>query len=55
MRLQHVTKMVREAEIVNPSGAINRELKHATFLSHRRQPEANISHARTVVSLRFLN
>ena len=23
VRLQHVTKMVREAEIVNPSGAIN--------------------------------
>ena len=32
-----------------------RELKHATFLSHGRQQEVNISHARTVVSLRFLN
>ena len=31
----------------------NRELKHATFLSHGRQPEVNISHARTVVFLRF--
>ena len=31
------------------------ELKHATFLSHGRQPEVKISHARTVVSLRFLN
>ena len=32
-----------------------RELKHATFLSHGRQPEMNISHARTVVSPRFSN
>ena len=32
-----------------------RELKHATFLSHGRTPEVNISHARTVVSLRFSN
>ena len=32
-----------------------RELKHATFLSHGRQPEVNISHARTVVSPRFSN
>ena len=32
-----------------------RELKHGTFLSHGRQPEANISHARTVVSPRFSN
>ena len=30
-----------------------RELKHATFLTHGRTPEVNISHARTVVSLRF--
>ena len=30
-------------------------LKHATFLSHGRQPEVNISHARKVVSLRFSN
>ena len=30
-----------------------RELKHATFLSHGRQPEVNISHARTVVSVKF--
>ena len=28
-------------------------LKHATFLSHGRQPEVNILHARTVVFLRF--
>ena len=34
---------------------VNRELKHATFLSHGRQPEVNISHARTVVSPRFSN
>ena len=33
----------------------NRELKHATFLSHGRTPEVIISHARTVVSLRFSN
>ena len=33
----------------------NRELKHGTFLSHGRQPEVNISHARTLVSPRFLN
>ena len=26
-----------------------RELKHATFSSHGRQPEVDISHARTVV------
>ena len=32
-----------------------RELKHATFLSHGRQPEVNISHARTVVFPRFSN
>ena len=31
-----------------------REFKHATFLSHGRQPEMNSSHARTVLSLRFL-
>ena len=30
-----------------------RELKHATFLSHGRQPEVNVSHARTVVSPTF--
>ena len=29
------------------------ELKHAMFLSHRRQLEVNISYARTVVSPRF--
>ena len=33
----------------------NRELKHATFLSHGRQPEVNISHGRTAVSPRFSN
>ena len=32
-----------------------RALKHATFWSHGRQPEVNISHARTVVSPRFSN
>ena len=31
------------------------ELKHATFLSHGRQPEVNISHARTVLFPRFSN
>ena len=29
------------------------ELKEATYRSHRRRPELNISHARTVVSPRF--
>ena len=33
----------------------NREVKHATFLSHGRQPEVNILHARTMVSPRFSN
>ena len=33
----------------------NRELKHAAFLSHERQPEVNISHARTMVFPRFSN
>ena len=37
------------------SWCLTRELKHATFLSHGRQPEVNISHARTVVSLTFSN
>ena len=32
-----------------------RELKHATFLRHGRQPEVNISHAGTVLSPRFSN
>ena len=32
-----------------------RELKHATFLSHERQPEVNILQARTLVSARFSN
>ena len=31
----------------------NRELKHATFLSHERKPEVNISPAWTVVSPDF--
>ena len=31
----------------------DRELKQATFLNHGRKPEINISHVRTVVSLRF--
>ena len=31
----------------------NRELKHATFLSHGRQPEENILQANTLVSPRF--
>ena len=30
-----------------------RELKHATFLSHGRQPEANIMQAKTLVSPKF--
>ena len=30
-------------------------LKHATFLRHGRQPEVNISQARTVVFTRFSN
>ena len=34
---------------------VNRELKHATFLSHGRQPEVNILQARTLVSPRFSN
>ena len=34
---------------------MNRELKHATFLRHGRQPEVNISRARTVVFSRFSN
>ena len=33
----------------------SRELKHASFLRHGRQPEVNISHARTVVFSRFSN
>ena len=32
-----------------------RELKHATFLRHPRQPEVNISHARTIATPRFSN
>ena len=32
-----------------------RELKQATFLSHRWSPEMNIWHARILVSPRFLN
>ena len=35
--------------------AVNRELKHATFLSYGRTPEVSISHARTVISPRFSN
>ena len=35
--------------------SVIRELKHATFLSHGRQPEVNIWHARTVVSPRVSN
>ena len=31
-----------------------KEFKHATFLRRGRQPEINISHARAVVSPRFL-
>ena len=36
-------------------GSVIRELKHATFLSHERQPEVNILQARTLVSPRFSN
>ena len=32
---------------------VSSELKHATFLSHGRQPEVNISQSRTLVSPRF--
>ena len=32
-----------------------RELKQATFLNHGQTPEVNISHARLLVSPRFLN
>ena len=42
----------RYKQLIIETSAV-RELKHATFLSHGRQPEVNISHARTVVSLRF--
>ena len=40
---------------VKAYGLDSRELKHATFLSHGRRPEVNISHARTVESPRFSN
>ena len=33
--------------------SIIEKLKQATFLSHRRKPEIDISHVKTVVSLRF--
>ena len=36
--------------VVSLFWSINGELKHATFLNHSRQPEVNISHARTMVS-----
>ena len=36
-----------------PRCPVIRELKHATFLSHGRQPEVNILQARTNVSPRF--
>ena len=41
--------------ILKTSSIVIRELKHATFLSHGRQPEVNNSHARTVVFPRFSN
>ena len=34
---------------------VNRELEHATFLSHGQQPEVNMLQARTLVSPRFSN
>ena len=40
------------SKIAKSTGIIT-ELKHATFLSDKRQPEVNISLARTVVSPRF--
>ena len=43
---------VLRSELITTS---NRWLKQATFLNHGRQPEVNISHARTVVSPRFSN
>ena len=35
--------------IIFPLATYNRDLKQATFLSHGRKPEVNISHARTMV------
>ena len=40
-------------DVGNVTPKYNRELKHATFLSHGRKPERNISPARTVLSPRF--
>ena len=55
----HATKMTGAiGRCGNDSFALkldNRELKHATFLSHGRQPEVNNSHARAVVFPRFSN
>ena len=47
------TNVVRVVIRPWPSCALNRELKHATFLSHGRQPEANILQARTLFSATF--
>ena len=44
-----------EMGLLNAGYFNNRELKHAMFLRHGRQPEVNISHARTVVFSRFSN
>ena len=41
-----------QIEVVNTRCDI-RELKHATFLSHGRQPEVNILQAKTLVSPGF--
>ena len=38
---------------VRVEGCLTLELKQGTFLSHGQRPEINISHVRTVVSLRF--
>ena len=52
------TKFFRHKDgVVNGNGvtflSIKRELKHATFLSHGRQPEVNILRAKTLGSPRF--
>ena len=52
-KFSHLTPCVYFRRVV--SDVTSRELKHATFLSHGRQPEVNISHARTVVFPRFSN
>ena len=52
---EEMKRLLIFAAIMVKVKASNRELKHATFLSHGRQPDVDISLARTVVSLRFSN